>query len=209
MINVGIVAHSAREQAARALAGVVGADYVSVDRGGVLGCDGNHAAVQRHLAGLPGVWSVILEDDAVVRPDFRGQVVAALEVAPAPVVSLYLGRQRPPQYQRRIEIVCGLADKVDANWLISSRMLHAVGYAIRTDLLPELLAFESGLPADERIGACFGCVAFCWPSLVDHADGPSVTKHPDGQRRLPGRTAWRVGSRDVWTDSSVVLIEGN
>lgn len=207
MINVGVVAHVDREGAARRLAATVGADFISVDRGGVLGCEGNHAAVQRHLAGLPGEWSVVLEDDAVPVDGFADQVAAALEVAPAPVVSLYLGRQRPPQYQRRIEIVCGLADKVGANWLTSPRMLHAVGYAIRTDLLPTLLEFDCDLPADERIGACFGDVCYVWPSLVDHADGPSVTAHPDGQPRSPGRRAWRVGSRDVWTSSTVVLTE--
>lgn len=210
--NIGVVAHASRAPAAKALAREVGATFVSIDTGGILGCDGNHNLVQRHLAGLPGDWSVVLEDDAVPVDGFGDQLVAALEVAPTAVVSLYLGRQRPPQYQRRIEIATGLADKMGAHWLTSSRMLHAVGYAVRSDVLPALLDFDSGLPADEHIGVWAsghlgaGAVSYCWPSLVDHADWPSVTAHPDGQVRLPGRRAWRVGSRDVWSASRFVAL---
>lgn len=203
-LSIGVVAHTARAAESTLLARMVCADFVSVDNG-ILGCDGNHVAVQTHLAGLPARWAVVLEDDAVVVPDFRVQLAAALEVAPAPVVSLYLGRLRPPQYQRQVVQAVARANSVDASWIVGRRMLHAVGYAIRTDVLGSLLNFESRLPADERVSAWAGGVAYCWPSLVDHADLPTVVQHRDRQPRPPGRTAYRVGGRDVWTERSVPL----
>lgn len=206
MIRVGVVAHTSRVAEAKALTRMVGADFVSVDNG-ILGGDANHVAVQRHLAGLGGDWSVVLEDDAVVVPGFREQLASALEVAPGPVVSLYLGRLRPPQYQRRLGLMTAHADKAGACWLSAPHMLHAVGYAIRRDVLPSLLEFDCDSPADERIGLWRGGepVFYCWPSLVDHADLPTVTAHPDGQVRCPGRVAWRAGVRDVWTDRWIAM----
>lgn len=183
---------------------MVRADFVSVDNG-VLGCDANHVAVQRHLSALPADWYVVLEDDAVVVPDWRRQVAAALEVAPQPVVSLYLGRLRPPQFVSQVVRAVGCANSADASWIVGRRMLHAVGYAIRADLLASLNDFDSALPADERLSAWRSGVAYCWPSLVDHADLPTVVRHRDGQPRQPGRTAYRVGGRDVWTEREVQM----
>ena len=204
MICVGVVGHTSRVSEAKLLARMVCADFVSVDNG-VMGCDANHVAVQQHLAALPGDWAVVLEDDAVVVAGFRVQLAAALEVAPEPVVSLYLGRQRPPQYQRQVVQAVGRANLVDANWIVGRRMLHAVGYAIRCDVLGSLLDFDPPLPSDERLSAWCDRVAYCWPSLVDHADLPTVVAHPDGQARPPGRVAYRVGGRDAWNDTSVDL----
>lgn len=203
-VTIGIVAHTSRGAAAKELAKTVGAQFMSIDNG-LLGCDGNHDAVHRHLARMGADWSVVLEDDAVPVDGFRDQLTKVLAASPASVVSLYLGRQRPPQYQSRIASTINEADLVDAHWLTSSRLLHAVGYAIRTELLPSLLDYPHGQPADERISAWADRVAYCWPSLVDHADVPTIVAHPDRQPRPPGRTAWRVGTREVWTDRSVAL----
>lgn len=203
-LRIGVVGHTSRVSEAKRLAKLVGADFVSIDNG-ILGCDANHNAVQRHLSALPGVWAVVLEDDAVPVDGFRGQLSAALEVAPHPVVSLYIGRMRPPQYQRHVALAVDKATAVDANWIVGRRMLHAVGYAIRMNLLASLLDFDSVLPADEHLSAWCDRVAYCWPSLVDHADLPTVATHPDGQPRPPGRTAWRVGTREHWSARSVAL----
>lgn len=209
-LHIGVVAHTSRGRQARELARQVCADFVSLDNG-ILGCDQNHKAVQWHLAALPGDYSVVLEDDAVPVDGFGDQLRALLEVAPAPVCSLYLGRQRPPQYQRQIADAVDRAESGDANWIMADRLFHAVGYAIRTDLLPSLLNFTTGLPSDEHVSAWAmnrlgaGQVCYCLPSIVDHADVPTVVDHPDGQPRPPGRTAWRVGARQVWSPSSVAL----
>jgi hypothetical protein len=206
LYEIGVVAHTARASMAKTLARQVGARFVGIDNG-LLGCEGNHMAVLHHLAGLRGVWSVALEDDAVPVDGFADQLRMVLESAPADVdvVSLYLGRQRPPQFQRLISVRIGVADRVGAHWLTSSRLLHAVGYAIRTDLIPGLLEFDSSLPIDERIGAYVNRVGYCWPSLVDHADLPTLVGHPDGKPRPPGRTAWRTGTRAAWSDASIEL----
>lgn len=203
-LAVGVVGHTSRVAEAKLLTRMVRADFLSVDNG-VMGCDANHQLVQRHLSALPADWCVVLEDDAVVSPSWRFQVCAALEVAPEPVVSLYLGRQRPPQYQRQVVQAVAKANTADASWIVGRRMLHAVGYAVRADLMASLNDFDSGLPADERLSAWCSSVAYCWPSLCDHADLPTVVAHRDGQPRVPGRTAYRVGVRDVWTERAVPL----
>ena len=210
LYEIGVVAHTSRASIARLLACQVGARFVAIDNG-LLGCDGNHLAVLHHLAGMGADWSVVLEDDAVPVDGFADQLRMVLESAPSGVAvcSLYLGRQRPPQFQALIAARVRDAEAVEAHWLTSSRLLHAVGYAIRTDLIPGLLDFDSRLPIDERIGAHVRelsvHVGYCWPSLVDHADMPTLVDHPDGKPRPPGRTAWRTGTRAAWSDVSIEL----
>lgn len=209
MFGICIVAHSARSGQARNLATRVGADAVCLDSG-QLGCDGNHDSAHHCLMSLGATtWSVVLEDDAVPVEGFRDQLAAALAAAPSDLVSLYLGRLRPPQFQRSIAAAVSAADQSGADWIVSDRMYHAVGYAVRTPLLESLTNFDAPVPVDERITAWAMTsrldVSYCWPSLVDHADWPSViTRHRDGARRAPGRVAWRCESHDdVWSDRSV------
>lgn len=208
---VGVVAHASRAVAAKALARRVAAEFVSFDSNGLLGCEGNHANVQRHLLALGAVWSVVVEDDAVPVDGFRAQLDAALAVVPdgCPVVGLYLGRQRPPQYQDDIGNALRAADATGACWVTAPALLHGVGYAIRTDLLPVIVDYDSGLPADQHISRCvrrLGRVAYTVPSLLDHADGvPVIVSRPDGASRPPGRVAWRTGVRDAWSSASVAL----
>lgn len=206
LIALGVVAHTSRTTQAKALAQQVQADFFSIDNG-YLGCDQHHRQVQVHLAALPSTWAVILEDDAEPVDDFRDQLESALLVAPSPIVSLYLGRKRPPHWQHRIGKALASAD--NANWLISTHLLHAVGYAIKTELLPSLLAFDSPLPVDQHISRWaryYGhTIAYTLPSLVDHADLPTIVDHPDGEPRTAGRKAWTVGTRDIWTSQTVAL----
>lgn len=212
LISIGVVAHASRAGAAKDVARRVRADFINFDSHGLLGCEGNHAAVQRHLLALGSVWSVVVEDDAVPVDGFRDQLAAALAVAPdwCPVIGLYLGRLRPPQYQDRIAAALDDADALGACWVTAPALLHGVGYAIRTDVLPVVVNYDSGLPADQHISRAirkFGHqVAYTVPSLVDHADVPPViVSRPDGDSRAPGRVAWRTGVRDMWTSDSVAL----
>lgn len=176
---------------------------------GLLGCDDNHHHVLTHLAGLPSTWSVVLEDDAIPVDGFRAQLEAALPFSPSPIVSLYLGRLRPPQHQADIQSAVQAATIEDADWIIATRLFHAVGYAIKTELLPSLLNHLSNWPVDQHISEWAmqrgHTIAYTWPSLVDHADGHPVADHPDGQPRTPGRVAHKTGTKQQWTTESVTL----
>jgi hypothetical protein len=208
MFSIGVVGHVARRQMAEQLASTVEADCLSIDDGH-LGAGRNHRLIWSHLATLNSEWSVCVEDDALPVAGFREQLTQALGASPASVVSLYLGQQRPPQHQVMIANALAEAEACQAHWITSTYLLHAVAVAIKTELVPDMLENLPNLPIDEAIGAWARRrrhqIAYCTPSLCDHADLPTLVKHPDGQLRTPGRVAWTVGGRSSWDGSSVRL----
>lgn len=214
MTKIGIVAHQSRTGKAHNLFHEIEADRIFFDDG-TLGCEGNHRTAWAWLASVADDDDqlVVLEDDALPCNDFREQLDAALAKAPVDVVSLYLGRSRPVQWQNFVKQAVWQADHDDACWIIGNATLHAVGIAIRgPDLVESMLNRTSqyNRPIDERITMwCrqFGHdVGYCWPSLVDHDDDlPTTVVHRDGKRREPGRVAWKVGTRDRWTPRAVRL----
>lgn len=205
-VALGIVAHHARADQAHKLMEDVGAQYMSMDNG-TLGCHRNHRKVWDYLATQDTDYSIVLEDDAEPVEGFREQLEQALTAAPAPIVSLYLGVGRPQGWQKRIDKAIKIADNKDAHWLTGKHVLHAVGLAIRTELLP--MDLDPRLQIDHAITkwrrAEFLPVAYTFPSLVDHRDEPTLFDHGDGLSRTKPRKAWRVGTRDTWTDSAVPL----
>ena len=209
---IGVVAHTARAEQAHTLMETVGAAYMSIDNG-AFGCRGNHIKTWRHLSDRFAphkTWLVVLEDDATPVDGFNEQLENALATHTAPVVSLYLGRLRPPHFQHMIEPATKRADNHDANFIISRQMLHAVGLAIRSDLVADMLDnLNEILPIDEAIGEWVNKrryrIAYTWPSIIDHADGDTLLQHRDGHKRQPGRIAWRCGVRSNWTDRTVEM----
>ncbi|MFJ1459742.1 hypothetical protein [Nocardia sp. N2S4-5] len=211
-VAFGVVAHTARRPAAELLAAQLGA-YLSVDDG-TLGAVGNHRHVWEVLVDAPARWVCVVEDDAVPVTDFGDQLAAALAAAPSPVVSLYLGSSRPPGWmQARMQLAVDAAESADACWVMTDRMLHAVGICLRADLVQDMLVHTKHVrklvPADQRFDRWLRLrrlrVAYTLPSLVDHRDGLTLIDHPDGQPRDEPRTAWRIGGRDSWTTRTAVL----
>ena len=150
----------------------------------------------------------MLEDDAIPVAGFRDQLSAVLAVAPAPIVSLYLGYGYI--YDRDVKHHLDQAEIIDANWIVTGRVLHAVGLAIRGELVESLLA---ALPRDktqaiDRSVSLWARragheVAYTIPSLVDHRDDTSlVLPH---RRRSP-RKAWKVGGRKQWNTTSIAML---
>jgi len=192
---------------AQELAAEVQAKALHIDSG-ILQCGGNHRYVWRQIAHCGAEWSVCLEDDAKPVDGFLEQLDQVLTIAPAPVVSLYLGRKRPSQFMGQIELAVKEAEAIDANWIMSNRIYQAVGLAIRTDLVGNMLEFARR-KTFFQIDDCIGywairnqhAVAHTWPSIVEHRDVRSV----EHRKREPGRVAWKVGTRDKWTRESCVL----
>lgn len=213
MFSVGIVAHEKRRAHAEALSDKVGG-FVSWDDG-TLGCNGNHLEVYRKLAGVNTQYAVVLEDDALPVEDFNNQLVQALSVAPAPIVSLYLGTSRPPDYQARIRRALDAATRQQACWIVGKRLLHAVGVVIPVESIPSLLTFLDQLPhpvpIDEaitnwaRLSMRVSSICYTVPSLVDHRDDETLFVHPDGRPRSQPRKAWQLGARARWDPTFVKL----
>ena len=221
-VAIAIVAHTKRAEQAHQLMDTVGAQYLSMDDG-TLGCTANHIRCWTYLAKQPTEWSLVLEDDAQPIHGFRDQLDLALDAAPTEVVSLYLGRERPVWMEfggrgsaQRVQPVIikalARADEQGASFITAPKLLHAVAVAVRTNLIDSMLKHvqESKQPIDFAIGdwctANHHQVAYTYPSLCDHEDGPTVIRrHPDGEPRHQPRKAHKVGTADAWTKRSVTL----
>lgn len=209
MFRIAVVAHIRRADAAQELCDNINAEYMTMDDG-TLGCRDNHLKAWEYLADSPEPWGVVLEDDALPTPNFNSQLHAALKVSPTPLVSLYLGKGRPPQWQQRILHATLTADNEHAAWITATRLLYGVAVCIRTELIPSMLDHvkHSTPPIDNAIRDWAHTndhhIAFTWPSLVDHADGPTLVTHHDGPRDEP-RKAWRTGVRDTWNSKQVQI----
>ena len=185
-----VIAHHSRAAQAEALAATVGADRVMTDYGS-RGARWAHSQALLWASGRrERVW--ILEDDALAPHDFRARAEAWGGRFPGDLVSGYLGRQRPPQYQRRIRGKLAAADACGVDWLTLPTLIHGVCYSLPAGASGRVLRSLPTGAIDFAIGSAWGRpTIYTVPSLVDHADGPSVEKHPDGEKRKPGRTAWR------------------
>lgn len=137
---------------------------------------------------------IIIEDDALPVPGFTDKVTDWLARFPDNLCSFYLGTGRPPQYQAQIAERLIAADRTRADYITLPQLIHGVCYSVPPQHLPRVLErWDSSKPADFALGDAWGApvVYPCW-SLVDHADGEPVERHPDGEARTERRRAWRM-----------------
>lgn len=137
-------------------------------------------------------WHVLLQDDAVVCPDFLEGLALALDHVREPaIVSGYLGQGRlVPQ---RWAHLADRADQQGACWIRSNTLMWGVCIAMRTADIPAMIDWcdrRAAIPDDMRVSGWakrYGrSVWYPWPSLVDHRPIASLTKH-----RAHDRTARR------------------
>lgn len=206
-IAIGIVADMRRQSEAWDLSKKVGAELLCYDDG-YLGCNANHIRVWTKMVAHDSKWTVVLEDDALPCDAFRDHLAASLSDPPTEVVSFYLGRNYPKAWQRFIRTK--IKSSPDAHWFVSTHVLSTVGLAVRSHLIPDMMRFIGNLteteqlwPIDEQITQWCRMrgyrVGYTRPSLVEHADGPSlIANRADGDTRQLPRVAWEFGTRDAW-----------
>lgn len=234
-IAIGVVGHESRRVMAVELADRVEAEVLCIDdsrqktkREQVIAPEKNHLDTWEWLkeSHRETDWTVVLEDDAIVRDNFREQLEKALTHSPTSIVSLYLGRGRPPHWQSPIQSV--LASPVC--WFTNTHLLSCVGVAIRSALVPTLvqhLKMKIGstphpereeLPIDELMSKWCQFmkipVSYSNPSLVDHNHEieTSIQFHKsefstdNGYRNKKQiRKAWNFKEPKFWDRSSVPL----
>lgn len=194
-ICVVVVAHAKREEMAMALKDKVNADAVFMDDGS-LGEWKNHELAWKFGQASRKSHVVVLQDDAQPVDNFREAVLAAVEQKPHSLISLYVGTHRPRKEQ--VEKAVRQAEKIKASWLMADTLMWGVGVVVPASLIPEILSTvsRSKLPYDQRIGRWAELtktnVYYTWPSLVDHADEPTVVKGRS-QKMEGQRVAHKVG----------------
>ncbi|EMU9266636.1 hypothetical protein AAA799_001371 [Enterobacter hormaechei] len=186
-----VVGHHTRLEHAQRLAALLDA-HLLID-------DGNHGANWNHRRALE--WAaeqpcrvVVLEDDAMPVAGFTDLVGECLNRFPDYMLSFYLGTGRPPQYQMQIAERLIVADKTQADYITLPRLIHGVCYSVPPQHIERVLSrWDSSKPADYAVGDAYGgAVVYPCYSLVDHADGESVERHPDSAPRTERRRAWRL-----------------
>ena len=138
-------------------------------------------------------WHVLVQDDALPCRDFLPGLARALDhVSQHALVSPYLGKGR--NVTLRWGNMADRADREGASWVRSLKLMWGVCLAAPIELIPEMIAWcdrKAGMPDDMRVGRWFERagleVWYTWPSLVNHATVPSLTKH-----RAADRVARRV-----------------
>lgn len=140
------------------------------------------------LADPDADWHVLIQDDAVPCADLLAGLERALAfVPPDAVVSPYLGTGR--NVPIRWEAMARAADTAGATWVRSQKLMWGVCIALPVKLIPDMIQYaetRAGVPDDMRVAGWAERrghdVWYTWPSLVDHLQVPSLTKHKARER---------------------------
>lgn len=154
-----------------------------------------------------GEWHVVIQDDAILTPDFYQNIENAIKALPVKTLfSLYTGTSRP--LSRRVKEAVDKAN--DGEWLQSHQLYWGVGIVIPSDHIAAMLEFVEPieLQYDNKVGE-FYCqndlpVYYCIPSLVDHNDvmGSLIAGHGAAASPEP-RVAHKLANGPVtWTSKS-------
>lgn len=192
-IKFVVVGHHSRIEQACALARILGPGCTMlIDESNSGANAGHHRALE--WASYQDCRVVICEDDALPVSGFNEKVSGWLERFPEDLISFYLGTGRPPQYQMPIAASLIAADKIQAEFIVLDRLIHGVCYSPPQSGISTILKnWNRTKAADYAVGDALGRkVIYPCYSLVDHADGLPVERHPDNAPRNERRRAWRL-----------------
>ncbi|EMD6792872.1 hypothetical protein R7W82_000822 [Enterobacter hormaechei] len=189
---IAIVAHHSRRAMANDLASELEADSIFMDEHSA-GANANHLRALSWAAEQSDR-VIIIEEDALPVDGFRDKAQDWLTRFPDNLCSFYLGTGRPPQYQMQVAERLIVADKTRADYITLSRLIHGVCYSVPPEHVQRVLSrWDNSKPADYAVGDAWGgSVIYPCYSLVDHADGEPVERHPDSAPRTERRRAWRL-----------------
>lgn len=189
---IAIVAHHSRRAMANDLASELEPDSIFMDKHSA-GANANHLRALSWAAEQSDR-VIIIEEDALPVDGFRDKAQDWLTRFPDNLCSFYLGTGRPPQYQMQIAERLIVADKTRADYITLSRLIHGVCYSVPPEHVQRVLSrWDNSKPADYAVGDAWGgSVIYPCYSLVDHADGEPVERHPDSAPRTERRRAWRL-----------------
>lgn len=214
-LSVSVMAHPDRGEWVRPLLGELGLGTpVSWDSEGAP--SGNADRVWRNARAAwlmhdpEADWHVLLQDDAVLCRDFLAGLAQALDHVPqtSAIVSPYLGAGG--MVGQKWASIGAKADEAGASWIVAQRLLWGVAIAIPVRYIGEMIAFadrRAGVPDDMRVAGWVKRtdreVWYPWPSLVDHREVPSLTKHHAKGRRAVRHHAESATGID-WSGPQVV-----
>lgn len=150
-----------------------------------------------------GDWHLVIQDDAILTPDFYENLVGAISVVPERVlISLYTGTARP--LKERVQNAVDRAG--DCSWLRHYMLMWGVAIVLPSWHIEHLLEFVdtpewAESQYDNRLGMFYQrnrlCVYYTQPSLVDHDDDiDSLLGH--GQSPEPRRAHTLATGRLNW-----------
>lgn len=207
-ISVSIMAHPKRKAAAQALYDqlqqyLFSDVYIIWDE-----LNSEWHTGKRALKGgivLGSDWHVVIQDDALLTPNFYENIRTAIEALPVKTIfSLYTGTSRP--FKRRVSDAVAKAG--DGDWLQANQLFWGVGIVLPSDQIAPMLEFVENidLQYDNKVGE-FYCqnglpVYYCIPSLVNHDDeAGSLLGH--GVDNPEPRVAHKLATGPVtWTGKS-------
>lgn len=152
-------------------------------------------------------WHLVIQDDALLTPDFYDNVVGAIANVPSKsLISLYTGTARP--FGERVKEAVDKA--YSATWLSHMLLLWGVGILIPSNHIEPMLEFVADRTEqyDTRIGIFYQRnmlpVYYTMPSLVDHDDDMgSLLGH--GQTPEP-RVAHKLATGPIKYNKQVIQI---
>lgn len=156
----------------------------------------------------------VIQDDVLVCRDLFAGCLQALEQVPADVpVCGYVGRVRP--FAEMVTMAAGVARRRGASWLTMHTLNWGPLIIVPTAHIPAMIKHCDKLTEilnyDRRLSRYWELVAkvpiwYTWPSLVDHADGPSLVRGRIGTDRTKARHT-RVAHTFIGEDASALDVD--
>jgi len=158
----------------------------------------------------------VIQDDVLVCRDLFAGVVEALAHVPEDVaVCGYVGRVRPSR--EMVANATMLARKHHASWITMRTLNWGLLIVVPTRCITEMIAYCDPLRDvpnyDRRLSRYWELgrgakTWYTWPSLVDHADGPSLVPGRVAVSRVGGKTG-RIAHNFIGEQASALDVDWN